>query len=316
MFQQTIKNSISLTGVGAHSGNKTTMTLLPAADNHGVIFKRKDLDHNQNVIPALWSYVTDTQFCTKISNNYGASVSTIEHIMAALSAKRIDNLMIEIDGPEIPILDGSSQPFFEALEAVGTTLQKSSRPYLKVLKPVTVSNGDIWAELKPSQDCFSLNYTFRNRGTHTFERYQSADVLQDFENELASARTFGFLEDVQKLYDAGLAKGSSLENAVVFDRDKVLNPEGLRFPDECARHKALDVVGDLYLAGMPIIGAFEGYCSGHSLNNTLLRKLLNDRSAWGIEADIPLKKMESYNSPLRPTNMDSSQHHNPRFGTY
>ena len=273
MYQQTIKNAISLTGIGAHSGNTTTITLFPAPENHGIVFKRVDLPQTQNIIPALWSYVTDTQFCTKVSNNYGASVATIEHLMAALAAKKIDNLLVEINGPEIPILDGSAQPFFETIDTTGTAKQKSPRHYLRVLKTITLSTDDIWAEIRPSLTGFSLNYTFRNRGTNTFETYESQDVLQDFSEGLAPARTFGFLEDVQKLYDAGLAKGSSLENAVVFDQGKVLNPEGLRFPDECARHKALDVVGDLYLAGMPLIGSFEGHCSGHSMNNTLLMQM-------------------------------------------
>lgn len=317
MFQQTIKNSISLTGVGAHSGNKTTVTLYPAADNNGIVFKRTDINGPQNIIPALWSYVTDTNFCTKISNNSGVFVSTIEHVMAALAAKKIDNVLIEVNGPEIPILDGSAQPFFEALTTAESTSQRSARNYLKVLKPITVNQGEIWAEIKPNtENKFSLAYTFRNRGTAHFETYHSQDVIEDFETDLAAARTFGFLEDVQKLWDAGLAKGSSLENAVVFDRETVLNPEGLRFPEECARHKVLDIVGDLYLAGMPVIGAFEGYCSGHSMNNTLLRKLLNDRSAWTIES-AQLNRREDHTHPfLRFNKADSSHTPSPRFGTY
>jgi UDP-3-O-[3-hydroxymyristoyl] N-acetylglucosamine deacetylase len=316
MFQQTIKNSISLTGIGAHSGEKTTLTLLPAPEHHGIVFKRTDLPEPQNIIPALWSYVSDTKFCTKISNNYNASVATIEHLMAALAAKKIDNISIEVDGPEIPILDGSAKPFFDLLGKVGTTAQKAPRNYLRVLKPITVNNGDVWAEIKPNHLTLSLRYTFRNRGTNTFETYQSQNVLQAFEDELSAARTFGFLEDVQKLYDAGLAKGSSLENAVVFDQGKVMNPEGLRFDNECARHKALDVVGDLYLAGLPIIGAFEGHCSGHSINNNLLRKLLNDRSAWAIEPGNYATKIESYGPSMRLKNSDSSSQQSARFGTY
>jgi UDP-3-O-[3-hydroxymyristoyl] N-acetylglucosamine deacetylase len=231
--------------------------------------------------------------------------------------KKIDNVLIEVNGPEIPILDGSAQPFFEALTTAEPVSQRSARNYLKVLKPITVNQGDIWAEIKPStENKFSLAYTFRNRGTNHFETYQSQDVIEDFETDLASARTFGFLEDVQKLLEAGLAKGSSLDNAVVFDRETILNPEGLRFPEECARHKVLDIVGDLYLAGMPVIGAFEGYCSGHSMNNTLLRKLLNDRSAWTIESP-QMNRREDHTHPfLRFNKADSSHAISPRFGTY
>lgn len=316
MFQHTIKNSISLTGVGAHSGSKATVNLVPAADNHGIVFKRIDLSETQNIIPALWSYVTDTRLCTKISNNSGIFISTIEHVMAALAAKKIDNILIEVNGPEIPILDGSAQPFLEALNEAKKVEQKTPRNYLKVLKPISVSQDDIWAEIRPNNySALSLAYTFRNRGTHAFETYQSPDVIKDFEIDLASARTFGFLEDVQKLLDAGLAKGSSLENAVVFDRENVLNPEGLRFSNECARHKVLDIVGDFYLAGMPIIGAFEGYCSGHSINNTLLRKLLNDRSAWTIESVHMSKRREHTHPFLRFNNTDTDQN-SARFGTY
>ena len=312
MFQQTIKKSITITGIGAHSGLETSISLIPAVENHGIIFKRIDLPSSENIIPALWSYVTDTRLCTKISNTHRASISTIEHLMAALAAKKIDNLLIEINGAEVPILDGSAQPFLEALEQVEIITQKSPRNYLRVLKAVSASDGDRWAQINPSLDQFSLEYTFRNRGTNALETYNSSDALRDFENDLSSARTFGFLEDVEKLYAAGLAKGSSLRNAVVFDKDKVLNPEGLRFSDECARHKALDVVGDLYLAGLPIIGHFEGYCSGHSLNNDLLRKLLNDRSAWIIESSGAPKRFPTH----IPQKSTPSREQMPRFGTY
>lgn len=317
MFQKTIKNSISITGIGAHSGEKTTCSLIPASEDHGIVFKRTDLPSHQNIVPALWSYVTETRLCSKISNTYGASVSTIEHLMAALAAKKIDNLLIEINGPEVPILDGSAHPFFEALEQAEIVTQKSSRKYLRVIKTVAVNKGDAWAEIRPNStqhNGFSLNYTFRNRGTNAFETYTSSDPLEYFETDLSTARTFGFLEDVQKLYEAGLAKGSSLENAVVFDKDKVLNPEGLRFSNECARHKALDVVGDLYLAGLPIAGHFEGYCSGHSLNNELLKILLNDRSSWVIESETLIKKVRPYSSYMQQKNTSSD--HQPRFGTY
>lgn len=312
MFQNTLKEPISITGVGAHSGQTATVLLMPASENHGIVFTRDDLQNCDTLIPALWSYVVDTRFCTKIANAQNASLATIEHVMAALYAKKIDNALIKIDGPEMPILDGSSKPFIEALDQAGIQPQKARRRYLKILKPISVSQGDAWAEIKPSED-FSIHYTFRNKETGVLEVYHTDNALESFAQELSPARTFGYLQDVEKLYNAGLAKGSSLKNAVVFDKGKVLNPEGLRFHNECARHKALDVVGDLYLSGMPLIGTFKGYCSGHSLNNMLLKTLLNDKSAWTIEAFTP--KTPKPSLPSRERSSDPYQH-DVRFGTY
>ncbi|MFN7662456.1 MAG: UDP-3-O-acyl-N-acetylglucosamine deacetylase [Alphaproteobacteria bacterium] len=315
MFQKTIKQNVSITGVGAHSGIETKISLIPAPENHGIVFKRTDLT-SKNIIPALWSYVTDTRLCTTISNISNVSVSTIEHLMAALSAMEIDNLLIEINGAEVPILDGSAHPYLSILENIGTTTQNEKKSYLKILKPISVKQGESWAQIKPAQDGFSLHYTFRNRSTNAFERYTSQDALKDFKNHLAPARTFGFLEDVEKLYAAGLAKGSSLENAVVFDEGKVLNPEGLRFDNECARHKALDVIGDLFLAGIPIIGHFEGYCSGHSLNNMLLEALLKDRSAWSIITKDPPASHPHHPGPYQRHQNISLNEKPLRFGTF
>ncbi|MDC0349273.1 UDP-3-O-acyl-N-acetylglucosamine deacetylase [Alphaproteobacteria bacterium] len=315
MFQRTIKNSISLTGIGIHSGAPVTLTLTPASIDHGLVFQRTDLAAGQNEIPALWSYVTDTKLCTKISNSAGASVGTIEHLISALSAQKVDNLLIKLDGPEVPIMDGSAQPFWDLIEEAGVETQTAARSYIKVLKKIKVEGvGDTWAEIRPTASpCLSVHYTFLNRALDTLETYQSDDVLSDFQGNLASARTFGFLEEVEKLRQMGLAKGGSLENAVVFDQGKILNDEGLRFSDECARHKALDVVGDLYLAGFPLVGAFEGYCSGHALNNALIRKVLNDKSAWTIETKPHLQKSSSHAFPVKNKDLSDPA---PRFGTY
>jgi UDP-3-O-[3-hydroxymyristoyl] N-acetylglucosamine deacetylase len=279
--QKTIKENISFEGIGVHSGAPVTMTLMPAGPDHGIQFKR--LDQNEShPIPALWSYVTDTTLCTRLTHK-NTSVATVEHLMAALAALQIDNVLVQINGEEVPIMDGSSDIFFNKIEKAGKKSQHLMRRYIMVEKPVKVSNGESWAQIKPHYaPTFSVRYLYKNKVNNIVETYDTGDIVSTFKADLAPARTFGFLEEVEFLKSKGLIKGGSLDNAVVFDKGVPLNEGGLRFENECARHKALDVLGDFYLAGLPIIGRFEGYASGHRMNNQLLSTLLHDRSAWSI----------------------------------
>ncbi len=286
-MQKTLRKKISFTGVGLHSGKPSTCTLIPAGTHHGIWFKRTDVSSGNPKIAALHSCVKETTLCTSIQNKIGVKVRTIEHLMAALAALGIDNLDIEIDGEEMPILDGSSLPFYEAIknEIVELGVPQS---YFRILKPIKVEHKGNWASLKPALQ-FSIKYTFRNRSNPALtESIDLAQLSVSFGRELAGARTFGFVEDIEALRGAGLAQGGSLDNALIFEGEKVLNPQGLRFPNECARHKALDALGDLYLAGAPLLGRFEGYGSGHELNNRLLHALFEKESNWAlITAPLP-----------------------------
>jgi UDP-3-O-[3-hydroxymyristoyl] N-acetylglucosamine deacetylase len=226
--------------------------------------------------------VVRTQLGTVIGNADGVTVATIEHLMAALAALSIDNAIVELDGPEAPILDGSSQPFVEILDRVGRRRQEAPRQYIEILDPVDVVEGDKRASLLPGEGfevAFEILFDSAAIGR------QAVDLVVDeaaFRDELADCRTFGFLRDVEALRAIGLARGGSMENAVVLDGDRILNPEGLRRPDEFVRHKALDAVGDLYVLGMPLIGRFEGVCAGHGLNNQVVRALMNNPQAWRV----------------------------------
>lgn len=283
-FQHTLKSPISCTGVGLHSGAKTTMRLCPAEPNSGVTFVRTDLDAGKNIIPARYDNVTDTQLCTLISNDHGASVGTIEHVMAALAGCGIDNLRIELDGPEVPIMDGSSAPFVFLVECAGTVAQPARRRMVKILKETTVQVGDAWARFTPGPaTTLELEIDFDGK-TKAIKRQASSLQMIDgaFQKELSRARTFGFLQEVDALRKMGLCRGGSLDNAIVIDGDDVMNEEGLRYEDEFARHKLLDSIGDLYLAGSSFIGHFDGFKSGHGVNNQLLRALFADPTAFAI----------------------------------
>ncbi len=256
------------------------MTLKPADVNTGITFIRTDVAAGSRAIPALWDRVTDTRLCTLISNDQGVSVGTVEHLMAALRGCGIDNCVVELNGPEVPVMDGSSAPFVFLIECAGIRSQAASRSVIRVLKPVEVRDGDKLASFVPSNDfTFSMEIEFPTR---VVSRQRGYFRLADgtFKTELARARTFGFLKDVEQLRRTGLALGGSLENAIVINGDRIMNPEGLRFTDEFVRHKILDSVGDLYLAGAPVLGHFHGVKSGHALNNRLLRALLADEGAW------------------------------------
>ena len=277
--QRTISKIITFQGIGLHSGKKCKVSIKPSMENTGITFVRKDLQGN-NSIKALWSNVTSTKLCTTIANDSGASASTIEHLMSALSGMHIDNAIVEIDSPEIPIMDGSAEPFVNLIEKVGITSQEKKRKYIRVLKEVSVQNAQGLVSIKPNNQ-FSINIEIDFPSKLISRQSCKLKMINgSYKEDISRARTFGFEHEVDKLRSTGFALGGSLSNAVVVGKDCILNHEGLRYEDEFVRHKILDSIGDLYLAGSPVIGYFEGKKPGHTLNNYLLKKLLSDRSNW------------------------------------
>ena len=279
--QQTIKSPFILSGVGLHSGKKVSIKIEPANINNGIKFIRTDLK-DDNIIEALWSNVSSTNLCTTISNNNHVSVSTIEHLMSALSGMHIDNVNIYIDGPEVPIMDGSSLLFVNELEKTGSLQQEIDRKVIVIKKEIKVSYNDSFAKIKPNNQ-FSIDFEI-DFESHLINKQacQLQLINGNYKSDISSARTFGFEKDVDYLRANGLALGGSLDNAVVVGKNNILNKEGLRFDDEFVRHKILDSIGDLYLAGSPIQGYFYGNKSGHYLNNQLLRKLFSDKDNFQI----------------------------------
>lgn len=278
--QRTLKSSINCTGVGLHSGKKISMTMKPAPVNTGVVFRRTDIEGEGAVIPARFDRVVDTRLCSVLGNEDGVTVGTVEHVMAALAGCGIDNVEIELTGPEVPIMDGSSEPFVFLVECAGIVEQDAPRRVIRVLKRVEVAYGSGHVAISPA-DTQIIDFEIDFDSSVVNRQEMSLRVVNGaFRKELSKARTFGFLHEVEALWEAGLAKGGSLDNAIVVGHDGVMNEGGLRFDDEFVRHKALDAIGDLYLAGAPVIGRFEGVCSGHAANNKLLRTLLADESAW------------------------------------
>ena len=285
MRQKTLKTQIQCSGVGLHSGRRVTLSIGPAAVDTGIRFKRTDAAGQGAVIPARWDHVVDTQLCTVIGNAEGVRIGTIEHLMAAFAGLGIDNATVEIDGPELPIMDGSSDAFVFLIECAGIFEQSAPRKRVKILKRVSVGTDEASATLTPSP-IFTLDFALDFATPAIGHQEKSVRLVDDaFKRELSRARTFGFAEDVDRLRKAGLARGGSLDNAVVIGGDRVLNQEGLRYGDEFVRHKLLDAVGDLYMAGAPIEGAFHGVRSGHALNNKLLRAVFADADAWCLIED-------------------------------
>ncbi|WP_207476895.1 UDP-3-O-acyl-N-acetylglucosamine deacetylase [Arenibaculum pallidiluteum] len=279
-FQHTLKAAIPCTGIGLHSGARVATTLKPAAAGTGITVVRTDVPADRAVIPARWDAVVDTKLCTVIANEAGTRVGTIEHLMAALRGCGIDNAVIEVNGPEIPIMDGSAAPWVFLIGCAGIERQAEPRGVIRVLKEVTVGDGTRMARLTPGTTTsfsFDLDYS----GTAVGRQQASFTLTEEsFAEDIARARTFGFLHEVDHLRSIGLARGGSLDNAVVIDGQRVMNEGGLRFSNEFVRHKILDSIGDLYLAGAPIQGHFHGVRSGHQLNNDLLHALFADASAW------------------------------------
>lgn len=280
VVQKTLKRPIACFGIGLHSGRRVFLTLRPGEVNQGVTFIRTDVPGTPGIIAAHWDRVIDTRLCTVIGNEHGISVGTIEHLMAALRGCGVDNAVIEIDGPEVPILDGSSAPWVMMIRKAGIVRQAARRRIIKIHEPVSVSDGDKRVSLIPSpMSQFTVEIDFPSAAVGIQKRsLQLANG--SFKRDIASARTFGFAHEVDELRRIGLARGGSLENAILIDGDTVLNKGGLRFQDEFVRHKILDSIGDLYLAGAPIIGHFYGRKPGHRLNNELLQALFANPNAW------------------------------------
>lgn len=287
-FQTTIGDVVRLVGIGVHSGKRVSVTLSPADPDTGIVFIRTELPTGRDVeIKATWKSVGATELCTVIGDPAKATIATIEHLMAALRGLGIDNVTVEIDGDEVPVMDGSSIAFVEAIEQVGTITQAARRRYVKVLKPIRVEQGAGWAELRPHNGSrYEVTIDFP---TALIGRQTCAIDLtpETFARDIARARTFGFVKDLEKLLPLGLCRGSSLENSVAIKDDRVLNPEGLRWADEFARHKTLDAIGDIALSGAPIMGLFRSYRGGHRLNFLALQALFSDETAWALVDAVP-----------------------------
>jgi UDP-3-O-[3-hydroxymyristoyl] N-acetylglucosamine deacetylase len=278
--QRTLKNVISATGVGLHTGEKVRMTLRPAAADTGIVFRRVDLSQVVDIKADAYA-VRDTRLASCLEKD-GASIGTVEHLMSALAGLGIDNIFIDLSAPEVPIMDGSAAPFVFLLQSAGLEEQNALKRFFRVLKPVEVRQGDKWVRFDPYHGFkvdlaieFSHPVFERSRQSVSFDFASTSYV-----KEVSRARTFGFVQDVEAMRAQGLAMGGSLDNAIVLDEYRILNSDGLRFDDEFVKHKALDAIGDLYLLGHPLIGAFSGFKSGHALNNQLLRALLEDQTAW------------------------------------
>ena len=292
MFQNTIHSKASINGVGLHSGQNITLSLLPAPENTGIVFVRMDVSGRNNAVPALWNAVTDTQLCTVISNEDGVSIGTVEHLMSALRGCNIDNAIIELDGAEVPIMDGSAMPFVAMIQRAGIRKQDVLRRVIRILKEVSVEKEGKRVSLSPADGSIfggEIEFDHPNIGR---QHFQTQLLNGNFVHDIANCRTFGFLHEAEWMRSQGLARGGSLDNAIVLDRENVMNPEGLRFEDEFIRHKLLDAIGDLYLAGLPIMGAYESAKAGHAINNELLHALFADESAYEI--------IESVNAPIPP----------------
>lgn len=276
--QRTVRDNISCTGIGLHSGKKVKMTIKPATPDSGIQFIRTDLGVPQ-VIKAHFENVIDTNLSTTIGIN-GNSVSTVEHIMASFFGLGIDNALVEIDGPEIPIMDGSAAPFIFLLKSAGIREQRKSKQFIVIKRPIKIQDGNRSISIKPSKE---LKISFSIDFPHPLikdQRFELRFSDRNFVKEISKARTFGFLKDMKTLRDAGLAQGGSLDNAIVIDDYRVLNEDGLRYRDEFVRHKILDFIGDLSIIGAPVIGHFIIERSGHSLNQAMLKKLAANKGHW------------------------------------
>jgi UDP-3-O-[3-hydroxymyristoyl] N-acetylglucosamine deacetylase len=288
--QTTLRDRTALFGVGIHSGLPVTLAIHPADAGTGLRFIRTRIDGQQDrEIPADLSAVTATEFATVLGDESGPLVSTAEHVLAALAGLGVDNAVVEIDGPEAPIMDGSAAPFVAAIEAVGLATLHQPRRYIKVLKPVQVALGDAFGELRPNGRGFRIEAEVEFDHALIGRQVLAIDVKPDtFRREIARARTFGFMRDVTTLWNSGYALGASLENTLVVSDNRILNPEGVRFPDEFVRHKVLDAIGDLALAGGPLLATYRSVRGGHKLNHAVVCALMSDASAWAwVETETP-----------------------------
>lgn len=278
--QRTLKNVIRATGVGIHTGEKVFMTLRPAPVNTGIIFRRTDMDPVMEV-PAFATHVGDTSMNTSLEQN-GVRVSTVEHLMSAFAGLGIDNAYVDLSNAEVPIMDGSAGPFVFLIQSAGIEEQSAAKRFIRILEPIEVRLEDKWARLDPFDEFrVSFKIDFNHPAFRSHQSFASVDFsTTSYLKEIARARTFGFMRDIEMLRERNLVLGGSMDNAVVLDDYRILNEDGLRYEDEFVKHKVLDAIGDLYLLGHGLIGAFSGYKSGHELNNLLLRDLLEQPSAW------------------------------------
>jgi UDP-3-O-[3-hydroxymyristoyl] N-acetylglucosamine deacetylase len=285
--QKTTVAPAIIAGVGVHTGDRVRLAVRPAAAGTGIVFVRTDVKDRDNRIPVSGEAVVDARLNTMIENSAGVRLSTIEHLMAAFSALGVSNAVVEVDGPELPILDGSALPFVRLLDRAGFRRQHSPVRYIEILEPIRVQEGDKTACLLP---CDRYEMRFEIEFDTPVIGNQVVDFVVDeetFRNEIMAARTFGFAHEVEALRKAGLARGGSLENAVVIDGDQILNPGGLRMEREFVKHKALDAIGDLYVLGAPLLGRYEGVKAGHHINNLLVRELLANPQAWREVTRVP-----------------------------
>ncbi len=293
-LQRTIKKEISCFSIGLHTGRKVNMKIKPAPADTGIVFIRKDLPGSEPIY-ARYDNVCDTTLATTLGCN-GVTVSTVEHLLSAFSGMGVDNAMIELDSFEVPVMDGSALPFVNMLKEVGTHVQKKNKKMLVVHKPVSVSIGDTKAQLLPAEE-FKITYEIDFK--HPVIGMQSYSMTfsdEEYEKNICAAQTFGFLKDLEFLQAKGLALGGSLKNAIVLDDHKIVNKEGQRLPNVFVKHKILDAIGDLFLLGMPIIGHFVAYKSGHRLNNLLLRELIDRKDCWEIVTDVHKKEDQKIHS--------------------
>jgi UDP-3-O-[3-hydroxymyristoyl] N-acetylglucosamine deacetylase len=279
-MQHTLKTPVEISGIGLHSGKIVNLVLRPARAGQGVVFIRTDITDKNNIIPALWNYVVDTQLCTVIGNTDGVRAGTIEHLMSALRGCGIDNVTIEIDAAEVPVMDGSAMPFVELIDDAGIAVQSAPRRAIRVLKEVVVEQDGKRVTLSPSNDSVfagEIEFDHANIGA---QRFETKLLNGNFKHDIAGARTFGFLHEVEWMRKNGLGLGGSLDNAIVLNHEGVMNPGGLRHENEFIRHKLLDAIGDLYLAGGRILGAYDGIKAGHAMNNAVLRALFARPDAY------------------------------------
>jgi len=303
-----LRRPAAVSGIGVHSGAPATLTMLPAEADTGVVFVRCGTDGQPDrEIVANVRAVTATEFATVLGDAAGPLCATAEHVLAAMSGLGVDNAIIEIDGPEVPIMDGSAAPFVEAIDEAGLIALPVPRRYIRILKPVRVASDDSYGELRPHPQGFRVEIEIEFNHPLIGRQQIAHDIGPDiFRRELARARTFGFMRDVAKLWSAGYALGASFENTLVVNDDRLLNPDGLRFADEFARHKALDAIGDLALAGVPLLGAYRSVRGGHRLNHAVLSALMADPSAW-VLVDGPEIRPE-----IRQDTRQESRHEAPR----
>ena len=299
--QTTLRKSATLVGAGVHSNAPVNLILNPAPANTGLVFIRTGLpEGGERRIEAKWSKVSTTELCTVIGDPSRGTVATIEHLLAALAGLGVDNAEIEIDGPEVPIMDGSAAAFVAAIDRVGIKTLTAGRRYIKVLKRVRVENGHSFSELLPSSDGFRLEVEI-DYASGVIGRQQKSLHLTpaSFRTQIARARTFGSISDVKRLWELGFALGSSLDNSIAVDGDRVLSPEGLRSSDEFVSHKTLDAVGDLALAGAPIIGTYRAFCPGHKMNHMVLKAMFADRASFQM-IEAPVRTPRFYPDFARP----------------